>query len=112
MSFKRVLRRDGYSTVVELGNDGVLRSHRVQGTRAAILDRNNELRKNRGAVRDLSFGRLALDVPLSDIPVIDRFFPGFASPSHPDHKWQVRRFLQSEASRPYRVEDYRRRVPK
>lgn len=74
------------------------------GDRGTTLNRNAELRKNKGAVRDWSFGRLALDIPEVDMPMLDRFFPGLADPSHPDHRWQLRAFMRSPASIPYRVE--------
>lgn len=78
--------------------------------RQAVLKQNAELRKNRGALRSLSFGGLALDVPTSDIPMIERFFPGAMNAAHPDHKWMLRAFMRSPASIPYRVHDKPRGV--
>lgn len=104
MSRKYRLQRGGYQTVVEF--DGrTLKSHREQANRDAILRQNQELRKSRDAVKTTSFGKLALDIPMADMQVLDRFYPGIANPAHPDHKFQLRRFMQSPASAPYRVTD-------
>ena len=99
--FKKRLQRDGFETVIEW--DGRhLKSHREQRNRGAILDRNRELRKT-DAIRKTDGVRLALDIPMADMQMLDRFFPGIANTGHPDHKWQMRRFLKSPASAPYRV---------
>lgn len=111
MSFKRRLQRDGYQAVVEWDSqERTFKSHREQPNRNAIMQRNQELRKARGAVKTTSFGKLALDIPLADMQVLDKFYPGIANTGHPDHKWQLRRFLASPASDPYRVEDFRRQA--
>ena len=75
-----------------------------------IMKRNAELRRNPGAVKTTTFGKLELDIPLDHMPVIDRFFPGIANPSHPDHRYQMRRFLKSHASDPYRVQERKKGV--
>ena len=36
---------------------------------------------------------------------------GIANPAHPDHKWQLRRFMKSPASDPYRLQE-RKRCPR
>jgi hypothetical protein len=88
---------------------GVIKSHSTQADRNARLDRNNELRKNPGAVRDTSFGRLELDIPVTDFKVLAKFYPGIDNPAHPDHKYQLRKFLKSPAADPYRVTERKRR---
>ena len=104
---KRVLNRDGYQVVLE--KEGTeIKSHRVQADRKQILDRNAELRKSRGAIRNMDGMRLALDIPISDMPMLERFYPGISDPGHADYKWQMKRFLASPASEPYRVEDFRK----
>lgn len=72
------------------------------------MERNNELRKNPGAVKTTSFGKLELDIPISHMPMLDKFYPGIADPAHPDHKWQLRAFMGSPASAPYRLQDRKR----
>ncbi len=104
MSFKRYLDRGDYGVVVERDGDQI-KSHRVQANRNAILNQNAELRKNKGAIRNMDGMRLALDIPIADMPMLNRFFPGIADPGHPDYKDAMRRFLKSPASQPYRVEE-------
>ena len=105
---KRVLRsREGYGVEL-LFEDGAVHSRRVQHDREDIMRRNADLQRTDGAVRDWTFGRLALDIPLADMPALNKFFPGIADPGHPDHKWQLRKFLESPASKPYRVTDTKR----
>jgi hypothetical protein len=108
MSYKFELPRAGYKTVVEV-EDGIAKSHTVQPNRNAILDRNNELRKNPGVVRPWEFGKLALDIPHADFKMLGKFFPGLDNPGHPDHKYQMQKFMKSPAADPYRVEERKRR---
>lgn len=103
--------RHGYKTKLTF-QDGEVYSERWQPDRDKILKRNRELQKNKGAVATWDFGRLALDIPHTDWPAICHFFPGIDDPNHPDHKWQMRKFLGSPASDPYRVEERKRRVPR
>lgn len=105
---RKVLDRGEYQVVVEREGD-TLKSHRVQSNADAILSQNAELRKSRGAIRNMDGMRLALDIPVSHMPVLNRFFPGISDPGHPDYKWQMKRFLKSPASDPYRVEEFRRK---
>ena len=74
----------------------------------AVKQRNAELRKTEGAVKTTSFGKLELDIPIQDLYMLDKYFPGLANPRHPDHKWQLRKFMKSPASAPYRLQDQRR----
>ena len=101
------------------GADGVGREYVVEGdtihhrltqsNRQAILEKNNEMRKNKDALKTTQWGRLAMDIPVSDLPMLDKFFPGIASAAHPDHQWQMRRLLESPAGIPYRLQDHKRR---
>lgn len=102
MSKRIVLPREGYSTEIVI-SDSVAHSRRIGDCRP-VMERNKELRKNKGAVRDWSFGRLALDIPETHMPMLNKFFPGLADPAHPDHRFQLRAFMKSPASIPYRVE--------
>ena len=99
---RMVLPRDGYFTEVEIDN-GVIKSRSAQANRHAILKKNHELRKNDGAIKTTTFGKLELDIPITDWKVLGKLFPGLDQPGHPDHKWQMRRFLKSPASDPYRM---------
>lgn len=99
-----LLQRDGYVNEVRFDSDGTAYHRRLQHDRKQIMERNAELRKNKGAIRNVEGMRLAADIPNADIQMLDAFFPGIANPGHPDYKWQMRRFLQSPASAPYKVE--------
>lgn len=77
--------------------------------RNKIMERNAELRKNPGAVKTTTFGKLELDIPLCDMPMLDSLYPGIADPSHPDHKYQLRKFMKEPASDPYRLQETTRR---
>ena len=109
MSKKYTLQRPGYQTHVEIEN-GIAKSHSTQHDRSAILERNAELRKNDGAVRTWDFGKLELDIPITDFKVLAKLYPGLDDPRHPDHKYQMRKFLKSPASAPYRVIEQKRGV--
>lgn len=85
--------------------------HHVDHAKAnAVLERNKQLRANQGAVKTTSFGKLELDIPLRDMAVIDKFYPGIADPAHPDHRYQLRRFMASPASDPYRLQERKKGV--
>ena len=77
---------------------------------SAVLERNKQLQRNPGAVKTTSFGKLELDIPLTHMPVLDRFYPGIADPAHPDHKYQLRRFMASPVSAPYRLQEHKRKA--
>ena len=78
--------------------------------RQAVLERNAELRKTQGAVKTTSFGKLELDIPNQDIPMLNQMFPGCMDPTHPEHKLALRAFMRSPASTPYRVQEMKRGV--
>lgn len=78
--------------------------------RAAVLARNAELRRNEGAVKTTSFGKLELDIPLVDMPMLNNLFPGMADPADPRHKTALRAFMRSPASVPYRLQEQKRGV--
>lgn len=78
--------------------------------RNAVLQRNKELRKNPGAVKTTSFGKLELDIPLQDMAMLNKLFPGMANPADPGHKLALRAFMRSPASTPYRLQEQKRGV--
>jgi hypothetical protein len=77
----------------------------LQPERQAILKRNQELRKDKNAIKTTSFGKLELDIPLSDWSTICKLYPGIGENSHPQHKLMLRKFMASSASDPYRLQD-------
>lgn len=82
--------------------DGTVSSRLHQPSRDAILERTARVRAEK-PLRDLTFGRKVLD-----IPVIDRFVLHFTHPEldDPDTATRTRawhRFIASSDSAPYRV---------
>jgi hypothetical protein len=106
---KMALRRDGYWTVLEVDGD-VIRSRSMQPNRTAILKQNEELRKSPGAIRTMDWGKLELDIPITDWIALGKMYPGLTDPAHPDHKAQMALFLKSPASDIYRVQERKRGV--
>jgi hypothetical protein len=47
----------------------------TQPTENIILNRNAELRKNPGAIRDMSFGRMVASIPFNDYEFLRRKYP-------------------------------------
>ncbi|GAF70115.1 unnamed protein product [marine sediment metagenome] len=90
--------------------DGKVHRRLHSPLRNKIMKRNAELRRTPGAVRTTSFGKLELDIPVLDLHVLDKHWPGLADPGHPDHKWQLRAFMKSPASAPYRVQEHKKGV--
>ena len=90
--------------------DGIVHRRLHSPIRDTVMKRNQELRKNPGAVKTTSFGKLELDIPVLDLHMLDKYYPGIKDPGHPDHKWQLRRFMKSPSSAPYRVQEHKRGV--
>jgi len=76
----------------------------TQPTRNIILNRNKELRKNPGAIRDLSFGRQALSIPLADYEILKRKYPVLVNGSNAEKMKFYHKFIKSTESIPYRVQ--------
>jgi len=74
---------------------GVVSHETTQPSEQLILERNAELRKNPGAVKDMSFGRQVASIPIIMYEAAIR--AGYDLNSH-DHKFagtEMNRFLQS-----------------
>jgi hypothetical protein len=84
-------------------SEGVLYRELSQPSRDLILQRNAELRKQPGALRDLSFGRLALTIPLEDLDALRAKYPDLASRDAGIRSAAWKRFIASAESKPYRV---------
>ena len=109
MSSKFYIPQDAGLREIILDN-GKAHARTVGGPPDAIMRRNQELRKNDGAVKTTSFGKLELDIPLSHMPMLNKFFPELSNPSHPDHKFALRAFMKSPASAPYRLQEHKKGV--
>ena len=81
----------------------------IDPNRKAILERNKEIRRNPGAIRTTSFGKLELDIPIPDWKALCSVFPALADNKHPDHKMTLRKFMASSLSDPYRLQDRKKR---
>lgn len=99
------LRDEGFlERHIEIDSDGKARSKVVQPTRNLILDNNAELRKNPGAVKTLSFMKLAATVPLEDWWNALRRDPELNAPDKEIREKAMQRFLSDPGSAIYRVQ--------
>ena len=58
--------------VIEDNGDGTFTSQLQQRNRGIILERNRELQRNPGAIRDCSFMGLEYDIPVADYHTITK----------------------------------------
>jgi hypothetical protein len=86
-----------------LQSDGMIHREIVQPDRDLILANNAELRKNKGVIRDLSFARLALRVPLVDMYALKEKYPILANGSNEEIKRFWHRFIKTSEAEPYKV---------
>lgn len=75
----------------------------ANGSRELILERNKELRKNPGVIKDWQHGRLVLSVPVLDDAILHRTRPELFEGTIDDRKRALSKFLASPESEPYRV---------
>lgn len=84
-------------------HEGKLYSELSQPSRPIILERNARLQAERGALRDLSFGRLELTIPYEDWLALREKYPDLASKDGEIKTRAWLAFRNSAESRPYRV---------
>ena len=86
-------------------HEGKLYTRPVMSTniRAAILERNQQLRINPGAQQDLSFGRQVLAIPVLDDYLLKKKYPDLNSPDKQIREIALARFMASSESAPYKV---------
>lgn len=93
-----------------VNSDGVFVSHRHrqahegvngryyhtldQPTRKLILERNAELRKNKGTLKDLSFGRQLASIPVLDYYALQKKFPKLKSSDAKERSAEMMRVLR------------------
>lgn len=108
---RRFYKRTDTGVVEYVAEDEKVHARHIIDRNIAIdtLKRNKLLRENNG-IRTTSFGKLELDIPLAHMPMLNKFYPGLADPAHPDHKWQLRRFMASPVSAPYRLQEQKKGV--
>ena len=83
--------------------DGTITRQVVQPSRDMILANNAELRKNKGVIRDLSFGRLALRIPLVDMHYLKRKYPVLNEPDEAAIVKFWQKFVNTTEAEPYKV---------
>lgn len=69
-----VIYDEVFKAEYEVQGDKLVRAL-TQPSENLILERNSELRKNPGVMRDLSFGRLLATIPFNDIEALRRKYP-------------------------------------
>lgn len=86
-----------------VAHENTLYSRPVMSTniRQAILERNQAARNAPGAIRDLSFGRLAMSIPKLDWYWIKRKYPDLASLHKPTFDAALSKFQASSEAAPY-----------
>lgn len=87
---------------------GTLVRKQTQPSREMILDHNAELRKNEGALNNLSFAGLELNIPLLDLTVLQKKYPALKSTIAHERRDAWLKFMGSSESDPYRVRDRRK----
>lgn len=80
----------------------------VQPSQDIILDFNAELRKNKGALRHLSFAGLELNIPEIDFYVLLKKYPDLGCPDAEIKTKAWRKFIGTSESDKFRVRDRRR----
>ena len=102
----KVIYTDGYKLDYRVcPHEGKVYRKLTQPDRDLILNRNVELRKNKGALNDLSFGRQMFSVPFEDYEHLKRKHPELRSNDTQTRSDFWIRFLKSPESLPYRVQD-------
>ena len=84
-------------------HEGILYRRLSQPSRALILERNARLRAKPGSLRDLTFARLGLTIPLEDYHDLRLKYPDLASRDAQIRTAAWLRFIRSGESEPYRV---------
>ena len=79
----------------------------TQPSEELILERNAELRKNPGALRDLSFGRQVASIPMVVYDKWMREYPKLRSPDQKEASDELMRILRLPENRIYCVTDER-----
>ena len=91
--------------------DGDTLHHRMHSVgRDKIMHRLAEMRKSPDAVKTTDWGKLECEIPLQDIPMLAKFFPGLdAGVGTGEYKFALNCFLKSPVSAPYRYTAQRKR---
>lgn len=93
-----------------IDDDLVAHTRVVQKSAPAILAMMNELRKSKGAIRSLSFGRWELSIPMDHYQMLLKQIPALSSIDPAESELAWRAFMQSSASGRYRMTEKKRGV--
>ncbi len=85
-------------------HEGKLYRNLIQPSRDFILNRNSEMRKTKGIINDLSFGRFQLRIPLADYEMLKKKYPILKNGSNAERNKFYKKFILSSESLPYRVQ--------
>jgi len=94
---------DGVLVRENIIEDGVMHGRLLQPTRAMVLDRNAELRKNPGALRPMQSMGWELSIPLVDYYALRTKYPDLKSTDPLTRTLAWKKFLGSAESLPYKV---------
>ena len=91
--------------IVQDHGESKLRSRLVMSTsiRAAILERNQELRRNPGALQEPEWARWTLSIPALDWEHLKKKYPDLAQPAGDIKDAALAKFMASPESEPYKV---------
>lgn len=84
-------------------HEGILYRNMTQPTRDLILARNAEMRKDPSVIRDLTFGRHYLRIPVLDFEMLKKKYPILAKGSNDEIKKFYHWFIRQSESEIYRV---------
>jgi hypothetical protein len=93
-----------FQSEVKIEGDEVVRLL-TQPSADIILERNNELRKNKGALRDMSFGRQVASIPLNEFEMLKRKYPDLVDGDAQQRQMRLMKILNSSEGRKYLVQD-------
>ena len=93
------------SDYIQLGDK--LQRRLTQPSESIILERNAELRKDPGAIKDLSFGRWVGTIPLNDYEALCRKYPELKHGDGKQRQTCLMKILNSVEGRKYLVQPKR-----
>lgn len=76
----------------------------TQPDRMLILEHNKVLRNHKGAIKDCSFARFHLRIPMEDYEMLQRKYPVLRNGSNHERNNFYKRFIRNTESIPYRVQ--------
>jgi len=104
MKADKTTYQDGYRCdFYHSKHEDVVTRNLTQDSGAMILERNSQLRNNPDALKDLTFGRQVMTIPLADYEMLRRKYPELCSTDNQVRSDWYKKFILSSESLPYRV---------